>query len=318
MKSSWIKFISFVLTIFLLTGCIGNSTNKEGVNIRSTYPSQFLVGDVYALKEHEKIDGNIAGIGTTLIIEEGATVAGDISLVGSQMEISGRIEGDINVFAGTSHFHQTAIISGSVNQISHQVKIEPGAHIAGKINTFVFPAQSGIKNSGEFENILEWLRPTGLIVFQMIRSLILVFISVLIIFLFKIPTLRIASFLKKNIIISWGVGSLVILATPLVSLFLIITICLSPIGIILMLAFLIADIWGFTGISFVIGANLTRWLKLEWSEEAQVASGSVVLGMVSTLLAFLPFIGFIVSLIMTAVGLGSIILSKFGTIEKGI
>lgn len=316
MRSPWIKLIPIFLAVFLLTACIGSEFNSEKGIDGSTYPSQFLVGDVYVLKKHERIDGNIAGIGTTLIIEEGATVEGDISLIGSQMDIYGHVVGDINVFAGTSHIHHAAHITGSINQITHQTNIEPGAYISGKINTFSFPAQSGISNTGFLDNIIDWLRPTGWIIFQLIRSLILVFIAILIIFLFKMPTLRVASFLKKNIIVSWGIGSLIIIAAPIVSLFLIITICLSPIGIILMIALLIADIWGFTGISFIIGTNLTHWLKFEWSEEAEVAFGAVVLGMVSTILVFIPFVGFMGSIIVSAVGLGSIVLSRFGTVEK--
>jgi hypothetical protein len=316
MKSRWNRLLPFLFTVFLLSACIGGGFNTEEEKLSATYPSQFLVGDVYVLKKHEKIDGNIAGIGTTLIIEDGATVMGDISLIGSQVEIFGCVAGDTNVFAGTTHIHDTAIIKGSINQIAHQINIEPGAQISGEINTYTFPTQLGIGGTGKLENMLDWLQPTGWIAFQLIRNLILVFITVLIIFLFKIPTLHVASCIKKNVAVSWGVGLLVILAAPIVSLFLMITICLSPIGIILILAFLIADIWGWAGISFIIGDNLTRWLKLDWTEEAEVAVGAVLLGLAFTLLAFLPCIGFMISVMISAVGLGGIVLSKFGTTKE--
>jgi cytoskeletal protein CcmA (bactofilin family) len=302
--------------VFLLSACTGSGFKAEEEKLSATYPSQFLFGDVYVLNNHEKIDGNLAGIGTTLIIEDGATVMGDIGLIGSQIEIFGHVAGDINAFAGTTYIHNTAIITGSINQIAHQIDIEPGAHISGEINTFAFPSQLSIKDTGRLENIIDWLHPTNWIAFQLIRNLILVFITVLIIFLFKMPTLHVALCIKKNIAVSWGIGLLVILATPIVSLFLIITICLSPIGIILILTFLIADIWGWTGISFIIGDNLTRWLKIDWSEEAKVAVGTVLLGLASTLLAFLPCVGFMISSMVSAVGLGGIVLSKLGTIKK--
>jgi len=316
MKSRWSNFLPLLFAVFLLSACIGSGFRAEEEKFSTTYPSQFLVGDVYVLKKHEKIDGNIAGIGTTLVIEDGATVLGDISLVGSKVEVFGQVAGDTNVFAGTTHIHSTAIIDGSINQIAHQIYIEPGAHISGEINAFTFPTQLSIGETGKLENILDWLQPTGWIAFQLVRNVILVFITVLIIFLFKMPTLRVVRCIKNNIAVSWGVGFLVILATPIVSLFLIITICLSPIGIILIIAFLIADIWGWAGISFIIGNNLTHWLKLDWPEEAEVAVGAVMLGLVSTLLAFLPCVGFMVSTIISAVGLGGIVLSKLGTIEE--
>ena len=315
MKSRWSKLFPLLFTVFLLSSCIGIGFRAEEEKLSASYPSQFLVGDVYVLKEHEKIDGNIAGIGTTLVIEDGATVMGDISLVGSQVEVFGNVAGNTNVFAGTTHIHNTAIINGSINQIAHQINIEPGAHISGEINTFAFPTQLSIGDTGKLENILDWLHPTGWIAFQLIRNLVLVFIAILIIFLFKLQTLRVVHSIKKNVAVSWGVGLLVILAAPIVSLFLIITICLSPIGIILILAFLIADIWGWAGISFIIGNNLTRWLKLDWPEEATVAIGAVLLGLASTLLAFLPCVGFMISTMVSAVGLGGIVISKLGTIK---
>ena len=317
MISQKTKFLPLLLAILLLSACTGSgfSVEKEET-LFTTYPSQFLMGDIYVLKKHEKIDGNIVGIGTTLIIEDGAVVMGDISLIGGQMDISGSIAGDINVFAGTTHIYKTATISGGINQIAHQINIDPGAHISGEINTFAFPAQLSSENIGGLEDTLSWLRPAGWIAFQLIKNLILIFITILIIFLFEKPTLRIARCIKKQIAVSWGIGLLVIIAAPIVSLVLIITICLSPIGIILILVFLIAIVWGWAGISFVIGDNIAHWLKLDWPEEAEAAAGAVLLGLGSTLLAFLPCIGFMISIIVSAVGLGGIVLSKFGTIEK--
>ena len=316
MKSQWSKLLPLLFTVFLLSACIGSSFRAEEEKLSTSYSSQFLVGNVYVLKEHETIDGNIAGIGTTLVIEEGAAVMGDISLIGSRVEVFGSVDGDTNVFAGTTHIHNTAIINGSINQIAHQINIEPDAYISGEINTFAFPTQFSIGNTGKLENISDWLHPNGWVALQLIRNLVLVFITILIIFLFKTPTLRVVRCIKINVAVSWGVGLLVILAAPIVSLFLIVTICLSPIGIILILAFLIADIWGWAGISFIIGNNLTRWLKLDWPEQAEVAIGAVLLGLASTLLAFLPCIGFVISMMVSAVGLGGIVLSKLGTIKQ--
>ncbi|MCD6576443.1 MAG: polymer-forming cytoskeletal protein [Anaerolineaceae bacterium] len=316
MKSRWIRLLPLLFVIIFLNACAGNGFRTEGEKFATTYPSQFLIGNVFVLKNHERIDGNIAGIGTTLIIEDGAIVKGDISLVGSQIEISGQVDGDIDVFSGATHIYNTAIIAGSINQIAQQVNIEPGAQISGEINTFALPTQLNIGNNENLRNILDWLQPTGWIAIQLIRNLILIFITVLIVFLFKLPTLRIVHSIKKNISVSWGVGLLVIFAAPIVSFFLIITICLSPLGVILLLALLLADIWGWAVISFVIGDIFTHWLKLSWPEEATGAVGAATLGIASTLLAFIPCIGFMISMNLYAIGLGGIVLSKLGTIES--
>ena len=317
MRSQKTKLLPFLLAVLLLSACTGSGFSvDEEKALFTTYPSQFLMGDIYVLNKYEKVDGNIVGIGTTLVIEDGAAVVGDISLIGGQMDISGNVTGDINVFAGTTHVYETAIISGGINQIAHQINVDPGAHISGEINTFTFPMKLSSEIVGGVEETLSWLRPAGWIAFQLIKNLILIFITALIIFLFEKPTLRVARCIKKQVVVSWGAGLLVMIAAPIVSLVLIITICLSPIGIILILAFLLANIWGWAGISFVIGDNVARWLKLDWPEEAEAATGAVLLGLGSTLLAFLPCIGFMISMMISSVGLGGIVLSKFGTIEK--
>jgi len=69
MRSRWINLLPLLLLVLLLSACVGIGFSAEEENIFATYPSQFLIGDVYVLKNHEKIDGNLAGIGTTLVIE---------------------------------------------------------------------------------------------------------------------------------------------------------------------------------------------------------------------------------------------------------
>ncbi|MDO9545751.1 MAG: polymer-forming cytoskeletal protein [Pelolinea sp.] len=316
MKSIWIKLLPLILIIFLFSACTEYAPISDSGQYDETFPSQFLLGDVYVLKDRERIDGNIAGVGTKLIIEEGATVTGSISLIGGQMEILGKVYGDVNVFAGTTYIHDTSMIGGDINQIKHNLEIDPGAHVAGEINTFTLPNEGNIVDTKEVTNTFDWIRPSAWIIFEFVRNLSLIFINLLIVFLFKIPTLRVNRTLKHNMAVSWGVGLLVFFALPFVSLVLLISICLSPIGIILILTFLLANVWAWTGISLIIGNVITKWLKLDWAEEAKVVVGAVFLGLISTSLAFIPLIGLALNVTVSAVGIGGIVLSKFGTSEK--
>jgi len=316
MKSFWIKLFPFLLFISLLSACTGNKPIIHSEIFDSTFPSQFLLSDVYILRDCEKIDGNIAGVGTKLVIEEGATVTGSISLIGGQMEIYGNVDGDVNVFSGTTYLHNTSTIGGDFNQITHKLEIDPGAQISGKINSFTLPSEGNIVDSTKISNLADWIRPSAWIIFEFVRNLSLVFINLLIVFLFKSPTLRLTRTIKQNKVVSWGVGLLVFFALPLVSLVLLVTICLSPIGIILILVFLITNVWAWTGISLIIGDSFTKWLKLNWMEEAKIAIGSIFLGLISTLLAFVPLIGLTLNITVSAIGIGGIILSKVGTTEK--
>jgi len=306
--------IIFILSLFLNAcntgGIQGNDTNAD------SYPSQFLTGEVYILKTDETINGNISGFDTTLILEEGSIVTGDISLFGSELEISGQVNGDVNIFAGTAHILESAVINGDVNQIANQINVENGARIGGEINSFTFPDQKPSKPVDISDDWDVWLQPKGWVIYQIIRGILLTLSTLLVIFLFKAPTLRVADQIKEKPAVTWGVGLLLMIAIPIVSLIFLITICLSPIALVLIIVYLIANLWGWTAISLIVGDQLTSWLKIDWREEASVSIGAILLGIVFTILALIPFAGFLTSILISAFGTGGVLLSKFDTQAK--
>ena len=72
-----------------------------------------------------------------MILEENALVMGDISLIGSNLEVEGRIAGDLNVLAGSAIIKDTAIITGNINQFFQTIDIKPKALVTGAINTIL-------------------------------------------------------------------------------------------------------------------------------------------------------------------------------------
>ena len=97
MKSHWIKPLIVLVFLAALSACTRAPNRSEKPKYLATYPSQFIVGDTYILKDNEKIEGNVVGIGTSLVIGEKATITGDISLIGSTLEIAGQIDGNLNI-----------------------------------------------------------------------------------------------------------------------------------------------------------------------------------------------------------------------------
>lgn len=316
MKRLWIKTALLILPALLLAACIVTPFQDSDSAFGESYPSQFIVGDVYVLRKYEKIDGNIAGIGTTLIIEEGALVMGDISLVGSNLEISGYVAGDVNVFAGTSIIRDTAVVTGSINQIFHQVKIEPDAVVRGEINRFVFPTPASGNTGEKIVNVIEWLQPSRLLAFYIGRIAALVFATFLATSLFKTSTKRVSAAIRHSPAAAWGAGIISMIAVPIISLILLVTICLSPVGIVLILVFLLSTLWGWVALSLIGGEKLTQWLKLDWGVESTAVFGALIVGVLSVLISLIPCIGFLVNQVISAFGLGGVLLSQFGRITE--
>jgi hypothetical protein len=313
MKPLRTKRFLVLLCLIVLTACISTPAQTTEPEFRTTFPSQFIAGDTYILKSNEKIDGNIVGIGTTLIIEEDALVMGDISLIGSNLEVSGRVAGDLNLLAGSSYIKDTAIITGDINQIFQTINISPYALVTGEINTYTFPSAAGGDVGTKVISLLEWLHPGRIIALQGALVLALVLLSLIGIYLLKVPTTRIASAIKTNLPAAWGAGLLTIITIPVVAVILIITICLSPVGILLIITCLVCSLWGWVALSIIVGSRVIEWLKLDWPIEPTTIFGAFILGLISSVLSFIPCIGFFINLIITAIGIGGVLLSRFGT-----
>ena len=95
-----------------------------------------------------------------MILEENALVMGDISLIGSNLEVDGRIAGDLNVLAGSALMNDTAIVTGNINQFIQTTEIKPKALVTGEINTYTFPTVAGGQTGTKISKLIEWLRPS--------------------------------------------------------------------------------------------------------------------------------------------------------------
>ena len=306
MRSSSIRFLPFLLVAFLLSACTPAADVRSNA-LSENYPSQFLAGDVYVLKSQERINGNIVGFDTTLIIEEGASVLGDINLFASKMEVAGSVSGEINLFGGESRILDSAVISGSINQIANGLSIEPNATIYGEINSFSAPDSSRPENIQLPEGVDELLKPQTWVIIQIVRNVVLIFFNMLVVFLFKDQTIRVMHHLRNEPLVSWIIGIVTLIALPLVAVVFIITICLSPIGLLLFLLLGVGNLWGWTITSYFAGMLLAHWFKIEPNEIGTVVIGSVFFGIIFTLASFIPFLIFILSAIISAFGLGAIV-----------
>ena len=240
---------------------------------------------------------------------------GDISLIGGNLEIDGRVLGDVNVFAGTTTIDDSAIITGSINQILNQMNTSPKASISGEINTFIFPFSGG-EIGKNILNILDWMKPGFWVLLQLVRISLLILTTLLVTALFTDPTFTVMAAIRKSPAVSWAVGIVIAFAVPIISLVLIITICLSPVGLIVLLAYWICTIWSWALLSNILGEQVTKWLDLDWNKEGTAVFGAVLAGIMISLISLIPLGGFLINAAICAIGTGGIIISRFGTAKS--
>jgi uncharacterized protein YacL len=108
-------------------------------------------------------------------------------------------------------------------------------------------------------------------------------------------------------LLSWvvGLGLLVVLA---------ITICLIPVALLVGLALLVAVLLSWVMAGWLIGRKLLAMLNLRnVTVVAEAAVGTLVLAVVYFLVGILPCTEFIFGMLIVSLGLGAIVLTRFGT-----
>ena len=79
------------------------------------------------------MEGDLAVIGGQAIIEEGATVDGDVVVMGGSLTVSGKIDGDIAIFGGEVDLTRSAMVDGDVMTLCGSVRRAPGAEVTGEV-----------------------------------------------------------------------------------------------------------------------------------------------------------------------------------------
>ena len=308
-----IKLLLILMSCLGLNACNINTPlamkNSQG-ELRG---NQLLIGRSFTLEAGNIIKGDIVGIGTDLTLKPGSMVEGNILLVGSSLEVGGIVKGDLNLFAGNSRIIKSAVLNGEINQFFHHVVLEHDAQVTGEMNSFTFPGFPAEQISGFISIATEWIRPNRWFLWDFSRTLVLSLLALLALILLKKPATRISSQIQFQPFVTWGAGIFIALATPFVALILIITICLLPIGLLLLLALALSYLLGWLALGIVTGKLAQRWLRTHLSEELQTFMGSLILGLVTSIIGWIPCIGWIFNFVIGCIGLGAVITTRFGT-----
>ena len=303
-----ILLLSF-LALLLMSSCTPvQTTQTEG-------DGKLVIGEVYTLESGKTIQGDVAVVGSSFTIEKGAVVNGDISLIGSTAEISGEVNGSIFAVGGSTTLSSTAMINGDINQMFHDLELVPGVSVSGDINTYSNPF-SFPKLLNNIGTIFPYFtNPTQVLLNRLIGSIIFCFLACLFSYLLPKPVQNCVNTIKNQPGTAWGVGLLIILLAPLFIVILAVTICLSPIALVLLVAFLIAIFYGWIVLAVIIGEKFNNWLYLKMGPVLQTLIGALLTSIVISLISLIPCLGIPVSMVAGCYGLGGVVISRFGKVE---
>ncbi len=286
-----------------------------------------VLGGRYRLRSGETLDGNLIVIGGTAIIEDDARVKGNILITGGTLEVSGTIDGNITAFGGSIELLDDAVVNGNLMLSSADLSQSPDAVVNGDIQDNVININS--LNLNNIPSIVipqtEFTRPYNSWVnfltkslWEILRWLAMSALAALIVLIAQKPTERVARSISAQPIIASGFGLLTVLVAPALIVLLTITIILIPIALIGVMIMAVAGLFGWVAVGYETGKRLERALKQNWAPAITAGLGSLALAVVMWLFSIIPCVGWVIPTLISILGIGGVLISRFGTQVYGI
>ncbi|MCX8025653.1 MAG: polymer-forming cytoskeletal protein, partial [Thermanaerothrix sp.] len=256
-------------------------------------------------------------IGGMADIQKGATVNGDIDLLGGSLKLAGEVVASINAVGATIELEEGAIIRGDIHAVASSISGLEKANLMGTLDTFTPTGNSWRMPALRWQ---PWINlPSGPFNFlehtflDLLRTLAVAILALLIALLLPIPLDRISQTLVHEPFLSGGLGLLTLLVLPAVIFILFITIILLPVALIGVLLLALALLLGWVAVGYEIGNRLAELFRSTWSPPLAAGIGTLTLGLVLYLLGFVFCLGGLFSFLIGCWGLGAVLLSRFGT-----
>lgn len=317
MKNKTIFLNLFILIIIMVSQVSIVSANAVTDTPPPINEDKVVIGQSFTLKENQVLNGDLAIIGGSASLREGSQVRGSVVVIGGLLEIDGFVTGDIQAIGGSVTLNKTAVIEGSVFNFGSNLRQVDGATIEGsQITNLPFDLEfSELEIPDATAVPFEAARrTTGFItrfIWAILQILAMGGLAMLVILIAPKSTDRIATSIGKQPFTHWGIGLLTAFAFPAIIMVCFITIVLIPLGLIGIMALIVALIYGWIALGYEIGKRLFA-NNSNMSPALIAGIGTVILSVVARVLGAIPCIGWLLTTTLSLFGLGAIILTKVG------
>lgn len=281
-----------------------------------------VFGGTFVLADGETLTGNLVILGGAVTLEQNSTVIGDTALLGGTLDANGTIEGNLTIVGGVVKLAANGIVKKDVFTIGGTLDRAAGSQILGNVDSFgSAPFSLDIPNTPIGPNvpiITRYPSPVSFLwqVLSFVGSVILsAALAMLIALLWAKPTQRVANAIRNNPVGTGGFGCLTLIVAPGLLILVAITIILSPLSVLGLLLLFAAVIFGWTAINLEVGNRLARLFKVEWSAPIAAGIGALVFNLVVFGFAYIPCLGWTLSVLVLLFALGGVLVTRFGSHE---
>ncbi len=293
-----------------------------------------FLNEDFELEDGERHDSDVIVFNGDVRLGTDSRVEGTIVIWNGDADVDGTVTGDLVVSGGLISLGEDALIAGNVIcSWGCELEREEGSRIEGEtvegltIEAFDLEWLGDLRIAWPVTRTFDVSGPSLLIswLINMIQTavgiLVVTAVSALVKAIWPQQAARGSVVVVAEPVASVGVGLLTSVVASVLLFGLAITICLSPFALIGGLVLGAAGLFGWACVAAEVGDRLLSALNVRdvappWS----AALGSFVMSFVTVGLATLPFIGFclgavggLVATVVGWVGLGAVVLTRFGT-----
>lgn len=308
MSSKFIlRNLSLALVLFIALVFVGAS---PALAAGTQSGGRFCAGENLTISAGTSIDSLLA-FGCNVTIEEEATVRGDVADFGGNVAISGTVNGNIATFGGNISLASTAVVSGNIASMGGNVQRAPGATVNGNINqnpsgnvtppiiTPFAPYTLGRSFNYGFDFL------GGII-----SALAFAALGALVVIFAPNATRRVSEAVQAQPLNTAGVGCLTLILLPILGLLLILTLIGIPVALVLGILSAAAWAFGSIGVGLLAGEKI---LKAFQARDILPVVAVVVGVVVLIIIGHIPLLGWLISFVVGLIGLGAVVLTRFGT-----
>jgi len=255
-------------------------------------------------------------------LDERSQVEGNVNIFGGNADIAGTVTGDLQIVGGNVDLRSSGNIEGDMIKVGGQLNRDSGAVIGGRETTMNLPFirdpndQLEVRVEPDFGDGDRDRGPFGWFwnllggIFGLFLAAVIVVIAMGIAAIAPANMTLASGVATASWLVSGAVGALTLIAVPIVASLLIITLCLSPFGLLLLVLYAAGILAGWSVSARLLGERIMRAVnRSDWSLVGQTLAGAVLLA----LLGGVPIIGGLIGFAATALGLGALVLTRAGT-----
>ncbi len=308
----------FVILILLIAAVIIPTTaTASGFS-----DDKVVFGGNFTLGSGEVLNGDLVVLGGNIVLETSSTINGDTVVLGGNVTSDGTINGNLVAMGGIVEFLDQAQVNGDLIVLGSSYEQAEGAVISGNIITeenipfeFNFPNRIGLFD-GNFPATQLQLLPLVSAPWFLFRVLIWAGLAILMTLFIQDQAVVINRAAFGQPFMSFVVGLGVIIVAPLVLIALIITILLSPVSLLGIIALFAAWVIGLIALSLEIGRKLAEALNQSWPAPVMAGLGMFILTLIlNGFNHIVPCFGWAPKFVLGLWVMGAVILTRFGTRE---